>query len=175
VQLAAYSQGVPGSLFEECQVKCAESLEELFATSDIIIECEALTARTRGSVDERLLRLLPDHAVFVNVGRGEVVEEAALIKIGLEGRLSIGLDVYEREPISAQYPLWGKKNVLLSPHIAGLTTDTLRILCEFALNNLQRYLKGEKMEAAVSLDGIFAIEDHRRSSNAIINRSAFQK
>ncbi|MCE0497557.1 MAG: hypothetical protein LV481_06395 [Methylacidiphilales bacterium] len=152
VELTAYSKGVPKSLFEEYDVKPASSLEELFATSDIIIECEALTALTRGTVNERLLRLLPENAVFVNVGRGAVVEEAALIKIGLEGRLRIGLDVYEQEPVSSQYPLLRKKNVLLSPHIAGPTEDGLTIMCEFALKNLQRYFQGDKLDGLVSLE-----------------------
>jgi phosphoglycerate dehydrogenase-like enzyme len=77
VEMAAYSQGVPKSLFEECHVKPASSLEELFATSDVLIECEALTEQTRGTVTERILRLLPDRAIFVNVGRAALVDEAA--------------------------------------------------------------------------------------------------
>jgi phosphoglycerate dehydrogenase-like enzyme len=96
--------------------------------------------------------LLPADAVFVNVGRGAVVDEAALIKIALEGNLRVGLDVYQKEPVLPGYPLLNAPNVLLSPHIAGLTEDGFPILCDFAIKNLQRYIKGDEIEGLVSLE-----------------------
>jgi phosphoglycerate dehydrogenase-like enzyme len=152
VKLSAYSRGVPNQLFEEFQVRQTSSLEELFATSDILIECEALTALSTASVNEHILRLLPDHAIFVNVGRAAVVHEAALIRIALEGKLRIGLDVHHQEPISPNHPLLNLRNVLLSPHIAGPTEDGMPVLCEFALNNLRRYIRGDEIEARVSME-----------------------
>ena len=152
VEVSAYSDGVPLSFFEQHHVRPADSLEDLFSGSDIVIECEAVTERSRGSVTERILRLMPDQAIFVNVGRMAVVDEAALIKVVLEGRLRTGLDVYQQEPISPQYPLVNSTHALLSPHIAGPTEDALPVMCEFALANLQRYLKGEPIEGRVSLE-----------------------
>jgi phosphoglycerate dehydrogenase-like enzyme len=152
VELSAYSYGVPGALFEENQVKPTGSLEELFAGSEIIIECEALTPHTKGTVNESILRLLPENAIFVNVGRGDIVDEEALIQKALEGKLCVGLDVYKREPISPHYPLLSAPNVLLSPHIAGPTEDVLPELGKFALTNLQRFMNGDQVEGAVSLE-----------------------
>lgn len=152
VEVSAYSDGVPTNLFEKHQVKPAESLAVLFSGNDIVIECEAVTSRSRGSVTERLLRLMPDQAIFVNVGRMAVVDEVALIKVVQEGRLRVGTDVYQHEPISPQYPLLKTTHALLSPHIAGPTEDALPGMCEFALANLQRYIKGEPIEGLVSLE-----------------------
>ncbi|RRJ98804.1 hydroxyacid dehydrogenase [Opitutaceae bacterium TAV3] len=84
VTLSAFSDGVPAMEFQNCDVRQCASLEELFSTNEIIIECEALTPASRGSVTEKLLALLPDDAVFVNVGRGEVVDENALARLATQ-------------------------------------------------------------------------------------------
>ncbi len=152
VELASYSSGVPRSLFEQHGVRCCDSLEELFSGSEVLIECEALTSRSRGSVTEKILRLLPEDAVFVNVGRGRVVDEGALARLASEGRLNVGLDVYDQEPLSLDSPLRQTPHTLLSPHIAGPTLDGFPILSRFAVENIRRYLDGGKIQGLVTLD-----------------------
>ena len=152
VDLAAYSWGVPPDLFEQHGVQRCDSLEELFSRSQVLIECEALTPQSRGTVNAAILSCLPDDAVFVNVGRGWVVDEDALAEVAITKNLRLGLDVYRQEPLPSESPLRAVSSALLSPHIAGPARDGFAGLCQFALANLQRYLLGEKIEAQVSLD-----------------------
>lgn len=151
-EIMAYSEGVPLSLFHDAQVRPASSLEELFSKNEVIIECEALTPKTRGAISASLLRLLPQDAIFVNVGRGPIVDEKALIELATAGRIKVGMDVYQQEPISADYPLFQLPNTLLTPHMAGPTEDAFTDLCAFAIRNINRYFKQEPLEGLVSLD-----------------------
>ncbi len=143
---------MPRSLFEQYGVRSCDSLEELFSGSEVLIECESLTQRSQGSVTEAILRLLPEDAVFVNVGRGRIVDEDALARLASEGRLRVGLDVYEQEPLPADSPLRRTPHTLLSPHIAGPTLDGFSILSRFAVENIRSYLEGGKIQGQVTLD-----------------------
>jgi phosphoglycerate dehydrogenase-like enzyme len=148
--ISAYSTGVPDEFIRQHGATPAGSLKELFAQSDVLIEVEALTPQTRHSVTDELLRLLPVGASFVNVGRGAVVDEAALIQVAREGRLEIGLDVFEAEPVPTDSPLRGLPNVTLSPHIGGPTADMRRGCGARAVNNLLRFARGEKPEGLIT-------------------------
>lgn len=150
-EIAAYSHGVPAEFMADHGVKPCRGLDELFAGSEVLIDCESLTPENRGSVDARILALLPDDAVFVNVGRGQIVDEAALLAEAASGRLRIGLDVFHREPLPDDSPLRRSASVMLSPHIAGPTLDTYRLCGDHALNNLRRYLAGGRLTGEVTL------------------------
>lgn len=152
VTLAAHSAGVPRTLMDEFGVRPCASLSDLFSHSDVLIECESLTPRSRGSVTEAILRLLPEDSVFVNVGRGAVVEESALVRLAQEGRLRVGLDVFEREPLPADSPLRSCDRILLSPHVAGPTWENYSQCGLGALENVERYVRGEALERLVSLE-----------------------
>lgn len=152
VEISAYSFGVPKEMFGEYEVQCCDSLEALFSNSDVLIECEALTPHNRGSVTPAVLSLLPQDAVFVNVGRGAVVDEKALVALAKQGRIRLALDVVTQEPLPADSPLFRVPNALLSPHIAGPTWNVLPLCGEFAMANLRRYLAGEPVEGLVTLE-----------------------
>lgn len=152
VQIAAFSAGVPGTLMDEFRVRQCDDLPGLFSQSEVLIECEGLTPHSRGSVTESLLRLLPQDAVFVNVGRGAVVDESALARLAQEGRLRVGLDVFEREPLPLDSPLRSCRGILLSPHVAGPTWECYPQCGRAALDNVERYLRGAKMERRVTLE-----------------------
>ena len=142
--VSAYSPSVPDSIFESLGVCRSASLEELFSQNDVIVELAALTEKTRGMVTEALLRMIPINGSFVNVGRGAVVDEAALARVaGERSDLQIALDVYAVEPLPLDSPLRGMKNVLLLPHLGGPTTDRRRDAGDHGLKNLRRYLRGE--------------------------------
>ncbi len=128
-----------------------ESLEELFSQNEIIVELAGRTASTQGIVNEELLRMLPEGAVFVNSGRGAVVDEEALIKLVEEGHLHLGLDVFAKEPLPADSPLRGNENVFLTPHIAGPTADQLYVCGLHALQNASAYFRGEQLESRLTL------------------------
>lgn len=152
VELSAYSEGVPQAHYDEYSVRRCRSLEELFAGADILIECEGLNERTKGAVTREMLALLADDAVFVNVGRGRVVDECALIDCAREGRLRVALDVYHREPLPEDSPLLDTPGILLSPHVAGPTSDTYPLCGEQALENVARFLRGETPSHLVTLE-----------------------
>lgn len=131
-------------------IRRAASLEDLFANNDVIVELAPLIPATTGSVTERHLRLIPPGGVFVNVGRGAVVDEAGLVRVAQEGRIGMGLDVFTVEPLPVDSGLRGLANVTLTPHLAGPTTDRRRDAGEFALENLQAYAEGRPLQAAIT-------------------------
>lgn len=131
-------------------VKRAGSLEELFSGNEIIVELAPLIPATRGIVTEALLRLIPPGGVFVNVGRGAVVDESALLQIAREGKITLGLDVFATEPLPADSGFRGLPNVMLTPHIAGPTPDRRRDAGAFALANLRAYTAGLPLRATVT-------------------------
>ncbi len=151
-QICAYSPHVPDATFARFNLRRAESLEELFSTSDVVVELAAATPENYHIITEKLLRSIPDGGLFVNVGRGMIVDEAALIRVAREGRLQVALDVYETEPLPADSLLRGLPNVTLLPHLGGPTRDRRRDCGALALKNLRAYLRGEPPEAVVSLD-----------------------
>ncbi|WP_269537337.1 hydroxyacid dehydrogenase [Cerasicoccus fimbriatus] len=148
----AYSEGAPEKLYGEHGAQRCDSLEALFAQSDILVECEALNEQTQGVVTRAVLEQLPEGALFVNVGRGAVVDEKALASLASEGRLDVALDVYQEDPIEPDSPLHQVADAVLSPHIAGPTSDQFARCGEQALRNLTAYLKGEPLEAVVTLE-----------------------
>lgn len=153
VELSAYSAGVPPALMQAAGVRPAASLEELFSGSDVLFECEALTPATEQSVTAGLLARLPDDAVFVNIGRGRIVEESALLREVTAGRLRAALDVVALEPLTFGSPFVSQPGVILSPHIAGPTTDRYRQCGAFALANLHAFLEGAVLPAGITLAG----------------------
>ncbi|HWA85904.1 MAG TPA: NAD(P)-dependent oxidoreductase, partial [Opitutus sp.] len=133
-------------------VTAAASLAALFADNDVVVEAAPLTAATRGSVNADVLGRLRPGSVFVNIGRGAIVDEAALVRIAQRGEVCFGLDVFEIEPLPADSPLRGLRNVSLTPHLAGPTTDRCADAGAFALANLRAYAQGCPLRAVVTPD-----------------------
>lgn len=158
VKISAYSEGVPPSLMESLGVKPCQSLEELVPQSEVFFECEALNPSSERSVTRELLSRLPDQALVVNIARGIILDEAALIAEVQSGRLHAALDVFTQEPISPEYPLWHQERALLSPHIGAPTSDSQWTYGAFATANLRRFLNGE------TLDGIVSLASYDRST-----------
>jgi phosphoglycerate dehydrogenase-like enzyme len=150
--IQVYSPHVPEELFREHGVTRLHSLERLFATSDVVLELAAAIPENYHLVTEPLLRSIPPGGVFVNIGRGMVVDEEALVRVARDGKLQVALDVYETEPLPADSPLRGLPNVTLCPHLGGPTTDRRRDSGALALRNLKAYLKGKPLEAIVNLE-----------------------
>lgn len=104
------------------------SLEELFATCDIVSIHSAMTPKTYHMVDRELLASMKDDALLVNTARGAVIDEAALEEEVLSGRLRAVLDVYEVEPLPMESRLRGLDNVIIVPHCGGPTVDVRELL-----------------------------------------------
>ncbi len=132
-------------------VQFVESLEELFSGNEAIVDFCALTEDTRGIVTERLLRLLPRGAAFINVARGAIVDEEALARLVSERHLRVGMDVFEKEPLAPDSLLRGMDHATLTPHTSGKVLGAHEIAGNFGLQNLRRYLDGQPLEGAISL------------------------
>lgn len=119
------------------------SLDDLMAASDVVVLCCPLTPETTGLVDAaRIARMKPD-AVLVNVARGAVVDEAALVAALAEGRiLGAALDVFPVQPLPAGHPYFAMRNVLLTPHMAGITEQSMERMGLGAAEEALRVLGG---------------------------------
>ncbi len=151
VVVRTYSRGVPDDFIRSHEVIPCRSLEELFSESTILFECEALNPETRNSVTGSILEALPDQAVFVNVGRGKVVDEAALLREVSNGRIRAAVDVVRDEPVDGRCELFQCRGALISPHIGGPTNDRYRACAELAMENLDRYLQQQPLQNQVTL------------------------
>ncbi len=131
-------------------ISAATALSDLFADNEIIVELAPLIPATTGIVTEKILRLIRPGGVFVNVGRGAVVDETALLRIAIEGKISVGLDVFSQEPLPADSGFRRLPNVTLTPHMAGPTNDRKCDAGEFALNNLLAYAADRPLQAIIT-------------------------
>jgi len=119
---------------------------EMLARSDYIAAAAPLTAETRGMVGEPEFAVMKRTAVVMNVGRGPVIEEAALVRALRERRIKgAALDVFDREPLPDGHPFYSLENVLLSPHCTDHTPDWLAQAMQFFLDNFERFRKGEAL------------------------------
>ncbi len=152
VPVETYSPSVPDSILEEFNVSRSHSLEALFSENDVIIELAALTPETARIVKEEHLRSIPEGGVFVNIGRGATVDEDALARVAAEGKIFVALDVFSEEPLPADSPFRKIENVLLLPHLGGPTTDRRQDAGAHALENIRRYIRGEKLRSVVTAE-----------------------
>lgn len=121
--------------------------ESALPETDILIISLPGTKDTFHMAGEKQLSLLPDGAVVINVGRGSVVDQKAMIRELERGRLYAGLDVFEQEPLQPDDPVWNTRNLLITPHTAGnMTLDhTVRRIVEQFLEDLENYSKGKPL------------------------------
>jgi phosphoglycerate dehydrogenase-like enzyme len=115
----------------------------MIAQSDYIVVSAPLTPETRGLIGAAEIAAMKPTAVLINIGRGPVVDESALIE-ALESRKICGaaLDVFDLEPLPPEHPFWRMENVLLSPHSADHIEGWLESAVEFFLTNFERFRKG---------------------------------
>lgn len=125
-------------------------LNDLLARSDIVVITVPLTEETRGLFDRKTFERMKPTAILVNVGRGEVVDTAALIDALRDNKIAgAGLDVFEQEPLPDDSPLWGMENVVITPHIAGNSPDRSGRNLETVLENLRRFIQGQPLIGVV--------------------------
>jgi D-3-phosphoglycerate dehydrogenase len=121
----------------------AVALEELFRRSDFLTLCLPLTSESRGVVDRRMLALMPRGSVIVNVARGGLVDEEALVEALETGRLAAAaLDVFAEEPLPAEHPLRRFPQCVLGSHNASNTREGVLQTSELAVDNLLSGLEG---------------------------------
>ena len=127
-----------------------ERLHYVLPQCDYLVLTVPATDGTKGLIGEGELRLLRPSARLVNIARGDVVDEAALIAALREGRLAgAGLDVFQEEPLPKDSPLWDLPNVFMSSHIAGLFEEYDDRLVDLFAENLRRHLDGAPLKNLV--------------------------
>ena len=123
-----------------------EGLGEMLPECDYVVLIVPYTAESHHMIDEAALRAMRPSAVLVNIARGGVVEEGALIRALEEGWIAgAALDVFEEEPLPADNPLWAMRNVIISPHVAGFTPHYHERVMGIFSENLRRLLDGQPL------------------------------
>jgi phosphoglycerate dehydrogenase-like enzyme len=127
-------------------------LLEMLAGIDVLLCCAPLTPQTRHMIGDAEFNVMKRTAIVMNIGRGPVIDEAALIR-ALQSKTIAGasLDVFEHEPLPRDSPLWGMENVLISPHCTDHTDepDWLDLSMQVFIDNFHRYQKGDPLENVV--------------------------
>ena len=127
-----------------------EELDELVGSADAIVISLPLTDETRGLVSRATIDRMRDGTILVNVGRGAVVDEEALVDALRSGKLAgAALDVFTEEPLPETSPLWELENVILSPHTAALSPHENERIIDLFAENLRRYLRGDELLSRV--------------------------
>jgi phosphoglycerate dehydrogenase-like enzyme len=130
------------------RIFAANQLYEMLGQVDVVVAAAPLTPETRHLLSDDAFQSMKPSAIVMNVGRGPVVEEAALVRALQQKRIAgAALDVFEEEPLSPVSPLWDMENVLISPHCTDRTRDPdwLDLTMQCFLDNFQRYVKGEPL------------------------------
>jgi phosphoglycerate dehydrogenase-like enzyme len=118
--------------------------------SDAVVVALPLTPQTRGLIGERELQMMKPTAWFINVGRGPIVHETALIQALRAGRIAgAALDVFEHEPLRSDSPLYELENVILTPHVSGASPRYMDRAVPLFCENLARYLRGTPLRNLV--------------------------
>ena len=146
----AYDPYAPDSTFAACRARKV-TLEHLFEQATVVTVHAPVTNETKKMIGKDLLRRLPDGGLIVNTARGAIIDEQALAAELVCGRLRAALDVTDPEPPDKDSPLYGLPNVLITPHQAGQSLESLRRQGLVAVEDLRIALAGQKLAHAVTL------------------------
>jgi phosphoglycerate dehydrogenase-like enzyme len=132
------------------QVFASSQLDTLLAQSDYVVLAAPVTSATHNLIDAAGLAKMKPDACLINVGRGQLVDEAALIQALRDHKIGgAALDVFVEEPLPSSSPLWNFENVLITPHTAGLTEKQWERQYAVVAENLRRYLNHQPLLAIV--------------------------
>ena len=151
--LATRRSATPGATAPDIdELYPSAQLHELLQECDIVVAAVPETAETRGMFDEAAFAAVKPGAFFVNVGRGSLVDEPALINALKAGQLrAAALDVASVEPLPADHPLWDAPNLYISPHSATSPSALFRNIHRVFRDNLARFLAGEPLRNEVDV------------------------
>jgi phosphoglycerate dehydrogenase-like enzyme len=120
-----------------------ERLDELLVTSDVVVLAAPLTAATHAMIGRHELTVMKQDALLINIGRGALVDDDALVEALRGGRIGgAALDVFPKEPLSPESPYWDLSNVLITPHTSGAMADYWTPLVGLFSENLRRFQSG---------------------------------
>lgn len=143
-------------------------LGELLATADVVSIHLRLSPQSTGLLDEQRLRSMKPRSVLINTSRGAIIDESALLRVLVEGRIAAaGLDVFTEEPLSELSPLLGLPNVVLTPHIGWTVEEVFEEFASIAAEQLRDYLDGHLSRAELQDPDVMTLEG---SSGALAPR-----
>ena len=123
-----------------------EGFDEFLALSDVVVMCAALTEATRGRFGAREFGLMKPSSYFINMCRGQTVVQDDLIAALESGSIAgAGLDVTDPEPLPDGSPLWNMPNVIITPHVSGLSDGTEERADDIVFENIRRFAGGEPL------------------------------
>jgi len=142
--LGVRHSGLPVEHVDEMYIP--EQIDHILPKCDYVVVTLPLTKETHHLFGSKQFALMKSSAFFINIGRGSLVNEEELIKALKEEEIAgAGLDVFEKEPLSDDSPLWDLQNVIITPHTAGSTENyNKRVVEDIFIPNLKKYLAGEK-------------------------------
>lgn len=145
--------GKPGGAFD--RVVSREALASVLPLADVLMLALPLDPETHHMIGRRELGLMKPGAILVNIARGALVDDTALIEALRTHRLAgAGLDVFDPEPLPANSPIWDLETVLMTPHLGGQGGDAQRRrLATLIGDNLRRFLQGHPLQNRITADG----------------------
>jgi phosphoglycerate dehydrogenase-like enzyme len=121
-------------------------IDELLPQADFVLLCTPVTPTTTGIINQERLNKMKFGSYLINVARGPLVDEAALVEALQQKRIAgAALDVFEEEPLPATSPFWSLDNVLITPHTAAVTEKLWERHYELIVENLKRFLEGKRL------------------------------
>jgi phosphoglycerate dehydrogenase-like enzyme len=122
-----------------------EDIVKVASEVDYLVIVAPRTPQTEKLIDAKVLSAMKPTAFLLNLGRGEIVDEEALIEVLRKGKIAgAGLDTFWQEPLPKEHPFWKMKNVIVSPHVAGMSDIYVEQALSIFEENLRRFLKGER-------------------------------
>ena len=167
LEVIAYDRYVQPWLAREVRVKLVGSLEELASRSDFVSMHTPLNDETRHLAGEAFFKAMKPSAFFINTSRGGTVDERALIDALRNGEIAgAGLDVFEEEPAGADNPLFAMDNVIVTPHTAGLSSESLGNAARQIGQETARILRGSLPMSLVNPEVLARIPERPPATNA---------
>jgi phosphoglycerate dehydrogenase-like enzyme len=141
-----FDTGRSGGGADAAQIYAMERLDQVLSQSDYLVVVVPLTELTRGMIGAAQLDLLPRGAFVVNIARGGIVDEGALLERLRDGRIEgAALDVFDDEPLASDSPWWSEPRALVTPHVAGLAPQYQSQTLDLVVENLTRLAEGRPL------------------------------
>ncbi len=145
----------PSSVFAD-ELYNQTEIEKMLSRAEYLVLIAPHTPETEKMMGEKELALLPKGAILINIGRGALVDEQALIRALQSGHLGgAGLDVFEVEPLPKTSPLWEMPNVIVSPHSASTSDRENELITEVFCENIKNYLAGRPLINVIDTEKMF--------------------
>jgi len=144
------SSGESRPYFDE--MYALSEMDEVLCRSDVVVSLLPVTNETYQCIGKVQFSLMKDSAYFINVGRGELIDEDALIEsLKSKGLRGAALDVFQQEPLPEDHPFWEVENLIITPHLSGKTVYFYKRCIDIFLENLNRYQNKKQLAFSINL------------------------